>query len=83
VVSLLDEIDTTLEEQLLRVLYEGPASARECTAELAPYARLSAGRIAAIERLLRELASQSYAVEAGARYSLTARGSERLADLAK
>jgi hypothetical protein len=76
-----------LEEQLLRVLYEGSASARECAADLAPYARLSPGRVAEIEGLLRELASQSYvAAESGpgaTRFSLTAAGSERLADLAE
>jgi hypothetical protein len=77
----------TLEEQLLRVLYEGSASARECAAELAPYARLSADRVAEIEDQLRELALRSYAaVEHGltaTRYSLTPAGSERLADLAE
>lgn len=77
----------TLEEQLLRVLYEGAASARECAAELAPYARLSADRVAEIEGQLHELTLRLYVtVEGGSaatRYSLTPAGSERLADLAE
>jgi hypothetical protein len=76
-----------LEEQLLRVLYEGSASARECAAELAPFARLSARRIVEIEGLLRELAQRSYVFAedgfAATRYSLTRAGSLRLAELAE
>jgi hypothetical protein len=75
----------SLEEQILRVLYEGSASARECATELTPYARPSADRVLEIEDLLWALAGRSYLqAEAGAietRYSLTHAGSERLADL--
>jgi hypothetical protein len=84
VTSVLASI-CSLEEQLLRVLYEGAASARECAAELAPYTSPSADRILEIEDLLWELAGRSYlhaeAGAAGNRYSLTRAGSERLADL--
>jgi hypothetical protein len=77
----------TLEEQLLRVLYEGAVSARECAAELAPYARLSVDRVAEIESRLHDLALRSYVVVesglAATRYSLTPAGSERLAELAE
>jgi DNA-binding PadR family transcriptional regulator len=76
-----------LEEQILRVLYDGSASARECTAEITPHARLSDNRVSEIEDLLRELASRSYVVVenglAATRYSLTPAGSERLAELAE
>lgn len=75
----------SLEEEVLRGLYDGPASARECATRLAPYARLSAVRVLEIESLLRELARRSYLdvhVEPDAtRYTLTLAGSERLADL--
>jgi hypothetical protein len=84
-VATIREDVGSLEEQLLRVLYEGSASARECAAQLAPYARPSADRILEIEHLLRELVRHSYVdVEAGsaaARYSLSLAGSERLAEL--
>jgi hypothetical protein len=75
----------SLEEQLLRVLYEGPATALQCAAELTPYSRPPAERVLEIEDLLWDLAGRLYLhVEAGSaalRYSLTRAGSERLADL--
>jgi hypothetical protein len=84
VATVHDDV-SSLEEQLLRVLYEGSASARECAAQLAPYARLSVDRIREIEHLLREFARHRYlGVEtdsAETRYSLTLAGSERLAEL--
>jgi hypothetical protein len=84
VVNVLTSVGS-LEEQVLRVLYDGSASARECAAGLAPYARPSAESILEIEDLLWELAGRSYldveAGSAGLRYSLTRTGSERLADL--
>jgi hypothetical protein len=84
VVNVLTSVGS-LEEQVLRVLYDGSASARECATGLAPYAQPSAEWILEIEDLLWELAGRSYLhVEAGPeapRYSLTRAGSERLADL--
>ncbi len=75
----------SLEEQVLRVLYEGPKSAGECAAALAPYARLSADRLLQIESLLGALARGAYlTVESGpaaTRYALAPAGNERLAQL--
>jgi hypothetical protein len=75
----------SLEEQLLRVLYDRSVSARECAAELSPYARITPERLLEIEFLLRVLAQHAYlAVEidpVAVRYSLTSAGSERLAQL--
>jgi hypothetical protein len=75
----------SLEERVLRVLYEGSASALDCAAELQRYGDGHGGLAAEIERLLAELAERSY-LEVGrswspARYRLTPEGSERLAIL--
>ena len=75
---------TALEEQILRVLYEGPASVYECCLELQRYSG-EPDIECAVERLLIELASGSLAGACsnaeGLRYAITAAGSERLAAL--
>jgi hypothetical protein len=75
----------SLEELVLRVLYEGAVSARECAAELSPYARPSGVRLAEIRSLLHELTQRAYLDVhyrgRELRYSLTAAGSRRLAEL--
>jgi DNA-binding MarR family transcriptional regulator len=68
----------SLEEQVLRVFYEGACSAHECAREL----RLREGDV---EPLLAELAARAYLAvqmrESELHYSLTPNGSERLATL--
>jgi hypothetical protein len=75
----------SLEEQVLRILFESPASARECATALSPYARVSTDRILEIENLIDELTRRSFLAahvgEGALRYYLTPTGSARLADL--
>lgn len=74
----------SLEELVLRVLYEGGCSAYECAAELRRYEGEAERYVAEIERLLADLAQRAYLVELRAgRYALTPSGSERLAALAE
>jgi hypothetical protein len=58
----------TLEERVLRVLYEAAISQGDCAAEL-------------YGRVLDDLAAHGYALVVAARFTLTPLGSERLADL--
>jgi hypothetical protein len=73
----------TLEERLLRVLYEAPASVHACVAE----ARLSDGGLQAdeVRGVLADLAERQCIASAGAsgRYCITPVGSEYLATLAE
>lgn len=73
----------TLEERLLRVLYELPASALTCVAEVERSHRDADER--AIRRTLAGLADRDCAVlvAVSGRYRITAAGSERLATLAE
>jgi DNA-binding PadR family transcriptional regulator len=75
----------TLEERVLRVLYEGALTAPDCANELNRYDGDPA--YAEIGRLLADLAERRLlAVQLGRyglRYTLTPRGSERLATLAE
>jgi hypothetical protein len=73
---------TLLEEQILRVLFEGSASIEECLEALFPFASPSAGAPQDVERMLDHLVSAGYAVRTSvARYAITPAGSCRLADL--
>ncbi len=85
--SRVVEFADAREEQVLRALYDGAASARECAARLAPYARFSPARIREVEGLLRRLVRLAYLDTDGTagetRYSLTLAGSAHLADLAE
>lgn len=72
----------TLEEQVLRVLYEAPASAAGCSAELQRSYGDSVD--SAVRQTLAELANRSCVASKGdgsGRYVLTPAGSERLATL--
>jgi DNA-binding PadR family transcriptional regulator len=74
----------TLEERVLRVLYEGSASAAECAAELQASDSETGGFVALVDALLTVLAQDGYLESFDTcerRYSLTPAGSERLADL--
>jgi DNA-binding PadR family transcriptional regulator len=75
----------SLEERVLRVLYEGSASAFDCAAELQRYGEGHGGLTTEIHHLLTDLAERSYLEVRGsngaARYRLTPAGSERLATL--
>jgi DNA-binding PadR family transcriptional regulator len=75
---------TRLEERVLRRLYEGPASAIGCAAELFPFEHPKR-HLGEVEPLLRELAQRAYLAvhlhENVPWYSLTPAGSERLAAL--
>lgn len=72
----------SLEELVLRIFYEGSASARDCRFELAPLGWADERQL---EDLLAQLVRRSYlAVHqhgSALRYSLTPNGSERLATL--
>jgi hypothetical protein len=73
---------TSLEEQILRVLFEGSASFERCLEALFPFASPSAGAPQDVERMLYHLVSAGYAVRTpDARYAITPAGSCRLADL--
>lgn len=77
----------SLEERVLRVLYEGGASAFDCAMELQRYDGGATDLPARVERLLADLARRSY-LEAHAgnghvRYRLTEAGSALLAALAE
>jgi hypothetical protein len=82
---MIDVSRGSLEEQVLRALYEGSASARECAFELSRYEPPGAERVSEIAALLERLAQGAFLevhVRAGeARYSLRPAGSERLAEL--
>ena len=69
----------SLEEQVLRVFYEGPRSVHECAAELRH------ADVDEVAQLVADLAQLSYlavhARGAVSRYALTHTGSERLAVL--
>jgi hypothetical protein len=72
----------SLEEQVLRVLYEGPCSAQECVLELARYGGAPAEQEREVAALLAELAEYAYLeCRANGRYALTPAGSIRLATL--
>jgi hypothetical protein len=75
----------SLEEQVLRALFEAPASARECAVQLRPFDRPATGPDGEIIQLLRELSDRAYvSVHIDAfetRYALTVAGSQHLADL--
>jgi DNA-binding PadR family transcriptional regulator len=72
----------SLEEQVLRVLYERPCSAVECAAELGRYGGAPPDCIAEIGRLLADLEQRAYVRTVGPLlYALTPEGSERLAVL--
>ncbi len=75
----------SLEEGVLRVLYEGPATPGECAAGLLHHAYATEIAAAQIEAVLADLTARACitcAVERGSRrYTLTATGSERLASL--
>jgi DNA-binding PadR family transcriptional regulator len=77
----------SLEERVLRVLYEGSASASDCASELQRYDGAPEGLVGQVQRLLADLAERS-CVEmriagSSARYRITPAGSERLATLAE
>ncbi|HTX02262.1 MAG TPA: hypothetical protein VMD07_01175 [Candidatus Acidoferrales bacterium] len=75
----------SLEEGVLRVLYEGPASACECAAGVVLYAYAAEVVTDELERLLAGLTAHGFVREvaesAPRRYAITAAGSERLASL--
>jgi len=75
----------SLEEGVLRVLYEEPASALECAARLLGYGYAAEVVTDEVETLLAGLALRACVRPAGdgtsPRYALTAAGSERLASL--
>lgn len=77
----------TLEERVLRVLYEGGASAFDCAMELQRYDGGAADLPARVERLLADLTRGSYLETNGSdgqvRYRLTEAGSALLAALAE
>jgi hypothetical protein len=77
----------SLEERVLRVLYEGSFSALDCVAEPERYGGDRHGLAGDVEHLLTDLAGRSYLEirrdNGAARYRLTATGSERLAVLAE
>ena len=74
----------SLEERVLRRLFDGPASALTCAAELFPY-EPPERHLAEIQPLLHELTQRAFLElrlrENVAWYSLTPAGSERLAVL--
>jgi len=73
----------SLEEGVLRVLYEAPASAYECAAGLLQYAYATEAVTEEIEELFIELALRGRIerVGNGTRFAITVTGSQRLADL--
>lgn len=75
----------SLEESVLRILYEGPASASDCVSELARYSSMGPDFAGEVELTLRDLANRAcVALEMHGgtmRYVLCPRGSERLAQL--
>lgn len=77
----------SLEECVLRVLYEGPCTVRECLLELARYESREGGFKREVGCMLDWLVGRSFAAMESrgplARYVLTTAGSERLALLAE
>jgi hypothetical protein len=77
----------TLEERVLRVLYEGQCSAAECAAELQRYEGGHDRLLVEIGALLADLASRSLvevrSSRCGTGYALGPEGSRHLADLAE
>jgi DNA-binding PadR family transcriptional regulator len=75
----------SLEEGVLRVLYEGPATPSECAAGLLHHAYATEIAPDEIEALLADLTARGCITCAvhgiSQRYTLTATGSERLASL--
>jgi len=75
----------SLEERVLRVLYEDGASAFDCAMELQRYDGGALDLVTQVERLLADLAARSYLETHGGngqiRYRLTQAGSEHLAAL--
>ena len=78
-------VGCSLEEGVLRVLYEGPATAGECAAGLLHDGYATEVVIEELESQLADLVRRACIVCAGlgaaARYTLTETGSERLASL--
>jgi hypothetical protein len=72
---------STLEEGVLRVLYEGPATVGECTAALLQLGHATEVVTDEIEALLADLVERACITSGAPRYTLTAWGSERLAAL--
>jgi DNA-binding PadR family transcriptional regulator len=75
----------SLEEGVLRVLYEGPATGGECAAGLLHHGRATEVVTGEIAALLADLVVRGCITSSGQgesrRYALTATGSERLAAL--
>lgn len=71
----------TIEERVLRVLYEAPATASDCARELQRYAADDGDVAAVLDALTRTNAVAPVAAAGSVGYRLTPIGSERLAQL--